>query len=413
MTQLLILGNGFDVQAGLKCKYSDFFKNRMEQFGLLTVDGERIDKEALDFLSLSVDPQVGPVLFNSISLGEEKIFKQSSEVNFWELEMAFSESYYEEINWYNVEEHINKVVRNLNNHFREMSSPSNLSNFEAKNNFKTPGPISLAPKSIKKYQEEMTQQCGGPISNYMIYLAILGKIYDEKSYFKTDVLTIMSQEIRKYETKFDAYLRECAKSPDYQRIAKENLSKLIQEDNNQDVSANVLSFNYTHIPSKVISEEGDEISIKVKDNVHGKLGNEIIFGIDHGTIDNDTPLYNFTKTYRKLYENKDSEESVLSLDIKVIKIYGHSLSNADYAYFQSIFDFLNIYENPINIIVYYTKYKESEAEIRQELSNAVQKLISRYGQSMDNKEKGKNLLHKLLLENRLTIKKINLKEASK
>ncbi|HAA9777094.1 TPA_asm: hypothetical protein GIM39_15250, partial [Listeria monocytogenes] len=53
------------------------------------------------------------------------------------------------------------------------------------------------------------------------------------------------------------------------------------------------------------------------------------------------------------------------------------------------------------------------AEIRQELSNAVQKLISRYGQSMDNKEKGKNLLHKLLLENRLTIKKINLKEASK
>ncbi|EAF7006662.1 hypothetical protein AVO88_09080, partial [Listeria monocytogenes] len=277
MTQLLILGNGFDVQAGLKCKYSDFFKNRMEQFGLLTVDGERIDKEALDSLSLSVDPQVGPVLFNSISLGEEKIFNQSSEVNFWELEMAFSESYYEEINWYNVEEHINEVVRKLNNHFREMSSPSNLSNFEAQNNFKTPGTISFAPKSIKQYQEEMTQQCGGPISNYMIYLAILGKIYDEKSYFKTDVLTIMSQEIRKYETKFDAYLRECAKSPDYQRIAEENLSKLIQEDNNQNASANVLSFNYTHIPSNVIS-------IKVKDNVHGKLGNEIIFGIDHGTI---------------------------------------------------------------------------------------------------------------------------------
>ncbi|PDR16933.1 AbiH family protein, partial [Listeria monocytogenes] len=247
----------------------------------------------------------------------------------------------------------------------------------------------------------------------MIYLAILGKIYNEKSYFKTDVLRIMSQEIFKYEIKFDAYLRECAKSTDYQRIAEENLSKLVQEDNNQNVLANVLSFNYTHIPSKVTSEEGDEISIKVKDNVHGKLGNEIIFGIDHGTIDNDTPLYNFTKTYRKLYENKDSEESVLSIDIKVIKIYGHSLSNADYAYFQSIFDFLNIYENPINIIVYYTKYKENEAEIRQELSNAVQKLISRYGQSMDNKEKGKNLLHKLLLENRLTIKKINLKEASK
>ncbi|HBM4159932.1 TPA: hypothetical protein LWK99_002550, partial [Listeria innocua] len=101
------------------------------------------------------------------------------------------------------------------------------------------------------------------------------------------------------------------------------------------------------------------------------------------------------------------------IDIKVIKIYGHSLSNADYVYFQSIFDFLNIYENPINIIVYYTKYKENEAEIRQELSNAVQKLISRYGQSMDNKEKGKNLLRKLLLENCLTIKKINLKEASK
>lgn len=38
----------------------------------------------------------------------------------------------------------------------------------------------------------------------------------------------------------------------------------------------------------------------------------------------------------------------------------------------------------------------------------VTKLISSYGKTLDNKDYGKNLLHKLLLEGRLTLKEIKL-----
>lgn len=36
----------------------------------------------------------------------------------------------------------------------------------------------------------------------------------------------------------------------------------------------------------------------------------------------------------------------------------------------------------------------------------VTKLINRYGDTLDNKDHGKNLLHKLILENRLSIKRV-------
>ena len=41
-----------------------------------------------------------------------------------------------------------------------------------------------------------------------------------------------------------------------------------------------------------------------------------------------------------------------------------------------------------------------------EQNDAIYGLISEYGKTLTNKEQGKNLIHKLLLENRLKIEKI-------
>ena len=82
-----------------------------------------------------------------------------------------------------------------------------------------------------------------------------------------------------------------------------------------------------------------------------------------------------------------------------IKFYGHSLNEADYSYFQSIFDYYNLYENTnVSLIFYYSKGFEQTDKVYQ--------LINTYAKTLSNKDQGNNLTHKLLLENRLKIVEI-------
>ncbi|WP_239077247.1 hypothetical protein [Listeria seeligeri] len=99
-----------------------------------------------------------------------------------------------------------------------------------------------------------------------------------------------------------------------------------------------------------------------------------------------------------------NEDRFLDKTITEIIFYGHSLSEADYAYFQSVFDYLDIYSENIVLKFYYTNYLMPDMEkVRHEMTVAVRKLIHNYGATMDNKEKGNNLLHKLLLEERISV----------
>lgn len=52
-------------------------------------------------------------------------------------------------------------------------------------------------------------------------------------------------------------------------------------------------------------------------------------------------------------------------------IFGHSLSIFEFLYFQSIFDYYSIYDSVYN-------------------------LFENYGERLDNKDRGKNLLHKFI-----------------
>ncbi|EAE1303749.1 hypothetical protein EP43_14770, partial [Listeria monocytogenes] len=55
---------------------------------------------------------------------------------------------------------------------------------------------------------------------------------------------------------------------------------------------------------------------------------------------------------------------------------------------------------------YYTNYLEDEQDfetVRREQVTAVRTLIEEYGSTLDNEAKGKNLLHKLLLEERISV----------
>lgn len=96
----------------------------------------------------------------------------------------------------------------------------------------------------------------------------------------------------------------------------------------------------------------------------------------------------------------------------MIKFYGHSLSEADYSYFQSIFDGINLYEGNTRLIFFYRPRRDNTAvegaripdnDAANEMKDKVTKLLLTYGNTLTNKDHGKNLIHKLILEGRLNV----------
>ena len=112
-------------------------------------------------------------------------------------------------------------------------------------------------------------------------------------------------------------------------------------------------------------------------------------------------------------QNQNSVQSTnipIKSDVDEIIFYGHSLAKADYSYFQSIFDYYDIYQGDIKLTFQYSIYnKTKRKQIEKKQMSSISNLLSSYGTSMDNKNHGKNLIHKLILENRLKIDVIELK----
>lgn len=95
---------------------------------------------------------------------------------------------------------------------------------------------------------------------------------------------------------------------------------------------------------------------------------------------------------------------MLEDDINEIIFYGHSLGESDYSYFQSIFDHYNLYNSDLSLKFGFSFHGgHSLDDSIEKQSNRVSKLINKYGETLDNKDHAKNLLHKLLIENRLSI----------
>ena len=194
----------------------------------------------------------------------------------------------------------------------------------------------------------------------------------------------------------------------YQQLERIGEANVLSQEFSKLRNTNILSFNYTTL--------FDLLEVKspcLYSNVHGKLCNHsctngcnttnIIFGIDDNLIqakNSYSGLRIFSKTYRKMFDTSSPTSILPPNNVPLtIKFYGHSLSEADYSYFQSIFDYYDLYSNSkVSLIFYYSEGHEQ--------TDAIYKLINTYGQSLSNKDQGKNLIHKLLLENRLKIEKV-------
>ena len=386
LKQLIVLGNGFDLACGLKSTYYDFF----------------------DYIY------------------GQKIVNNTSPNNFWyEIFNNYKQDTIE--NWADIEEQILVQLKNIEYLYKEGFLKEEKGDSETRslidsrhksgditdNHYVTAESLLLncyKVTSEKESQIILKNQLSILEKDFKEYLISIttDSFYSEiyyKYYMKSKVLNLYIQLCNSSESHNSGFilkLKELTKnSRNFSKeIFDERISEIYQEKNSDENL--VLTFNYTKV--------WDVENVR---NIHGDLDNgNIIFGIDYDKLNNNfkkAPI-EFSKSYRVL-ENGLTSTFDISSDIDIIKIYGHGLGKADYSYYQSIFDSVDLYHGKTKVMFFWSDYKGKEKEqIHKDFVKGVTNLIEEYGTTFTNKDHGRNLFTKLLLENRLTIEEIPVNE---
>lgn len=369
--QLVIIGNGFDLACGLKSSYKDFFENYFKEE---LQEDEEHHKKINSAISEGDEK-------TSLNLTMKKFIKESQTNNFWfdwfykQKSQKFGRYKRELVNykWSDIESEIKFCVKHISEYyFNELKE-------ESSDNQK----IICAMNAREAKETEESQ----------------------KKPSRNEFFNLLINDLKEVELEFVNYLNEVIKSEnEYEKKSKRLFLKLYEDkinDNQKFEDTNTISFNYTTLPDDF------EFSKHVT-NIHGTLkGKDIIFGIDSFDLSSkEYQLINkFSKTYRLMRLKRENLN--ISPDTDIIKFYGHSLGEADYSYFQTIFDIVNLYSGETKLIFYFSVYGgKTLEEVEEEIFERVWLLIQKYGETLENKDHGKNLIHKLQLENRLLIKKI-------
>lgn len=447
--KLVIIGNGFDLGSGLPTSYTDFFNYLIdaESEKFLKIDdflNNRIFKSCSEEAYLENKKQkslmyTGPLEKNPRVLAENKFneslkmdisFVKSEFVSFakhlFEINMNFWELFFWRLskiqnkqheNWFEIENQIGDFLINYEKNgsanygfiFQDVSTSLKINrlNYDDDSNFEN---ILSKTDYISKFDALLKT-----------YLDVTIKHHENDEFFALLV------ELQKFERIFRSYIEFLMASyitgnRGNLSIYRSNFLELIPNESN-DTEFSVLNFNYSSFSdaenmsrSKLTLEfERKKQVLKIYEtNVHGNYKRTTIFGIDQNKVETNSNVYQFTKTFRKMSE----QEKILShslpnqSQINEIIFYGHSLSEADYSYFQSIFDYYDIYHSEVKLTFLYSEYGDESGYVglrRRQIRN-VTNLIRDYGNTMDNQNHGRNLVHKLILENRLSYKVVHLKE---
>ena len=360
--QLIVIGNGFDLECGLASSFSNFVKAR-------TVDFEKTDHG---------------------QIAEDMLFTKT----IWDVILSSMG----DANWCDIEGSI-----------ADWLAPKNKEGKRSKSKFE---------KTLHKLANPTGFYDTDKVED-SVALFLEKRYQHHEPWNSENVLQITREDLAKLESDFDRYLsHEVETSKDYREKAGKLMSEIILDQrpskDKYDVEESILSFNYTRAINQFRSDKHDTEYV----NIHGRLGGEIVFGID-GTDRMDNPMaLPFTKTYRLMALDLPNVGKLVHVPTsgvpmadgtKMIKFYGHSLGEADYSYFQAIFDSVKLYEGDTRLVFYFRPHKlssgcmQDENCARKEMMEKVIRLLAAYGLTLDNKDHGKNLIHKLLIEGRLSV----------
>lgn len=373
MEELYILGNGFDLYLGLKTKYSDYFKNRKiseEFFEKIKL----IFKNSIGSYNYDARGKVYAVFDYNETLLNMQIIQlyKDIEKNLFYLYLIFLKKC--DLNWNEVENNILPFIRDTSKIFK-LKMETILGNIEKNEMYK-----------------------------YLLIAKVIIKDRKNLSFFD-----FMMEQLNLFEKDFGNYIGSL-------ELKEKNKNRLINIFRTT-CRKKIINFNYSIFLQDLIDRYKDiafseiEIARRIKSiesivNIHGDFKNPI-FGID--SHNSEEQFQNFTKTSRIL--NNDTVgnfELPKPEKLGTINFFGHSLSEADYSYFQSLFDYYDIYSSNIKLNFMYSEYDKNDlTRAKRETHNNVVKLMNNYGEKLENKDKGKNLLHKLLIENRIKLLNID------
>jgi hypothetical protein len=427
-TELLVVGNGLDLQCGLETTYENFLKYVfLKKKSELSIDTEEID------LSMVSDRLESSFNFYKTNWHEHSTKEVYSFVNIW-YQIFLHEKMLENRNWSNVEsmiahylkeEHLifniasaikykKRKLASIGNQTVNNRVPymmGNQTNFIAK----------LAYVLVKK---DLTLLQLSEMESYQKIQDIYNNVVEfELNDIQPLVADVLLHELHELEYDFQCFISyRLSITRDYD----ENINSLLRRITNPEkdmftaiaIPYHLLSFNYSSRWSRAFRPRFSPVKFL---DVHGKIPDDeglrfsnIIFGVDHSLFQASELEYRFTKTYRTLksythgFEKIGEGRDIYTKDIQTIKFYGHSLAEADYAYFQQLFDYYELYANPnLSLVFFYSVYDEKRSqEIEHEQIMAISRLIEKYGQTLDNKDHGKNLLTRLIQTKRLQMIKI-------
>ena len=410
-SQLLILGNGFDLQCGLKSSYKDFFRQEIlytttENYDVIQLkpgvtgfwEGLLVEyyktHKTTDYRWCDIEAIIKDTLW-MIYFGEDH---NSIDINrgMWQNAILYTEfGYVDPQVQYNNEQPYKFIwgycvdfIDSLNSQEQNYSDQEKLHSF-------TKYLLNELHNFERRFCKYIKRNVVNPDNEKE-----LNKKYIVNA---VNLLTKLTGFSQKHYNDIEEFIKQ-----EFSREQIGRIGNVLTSEFSRLNATHILSFNYTAI--------FDLLEVRspcLYSNVHGKLcknlcaknckSSNIIFGIDDNTIQaqgeyNDLRL--FSKTYRKMFDTSAPASVLPHNDGSIIiKFYGHSLSEADYSYFQSIFDYYNLYSNNYVSLTFYYSEKHDPTD-------AVYRLINEYGKTLTNKDQGKNLMHKLLLENRLKIVKI-------
>ena len=373
LKQLIVLGNGFDLASGLKSTYYDFFDYIYGQQIVNTSSNnfwydifKNYKQESIENWA-DIEEQILIQLKNIEYLYNEKILiegRGGSETS------SLAESEHKESN---IPNNLYVTLEVLLRYFVKVRSEKTTQNILKKQ-------LLILEDDFRKYLLSITKNNADDGIHY-------------KYYMKSKVLNKYIQlcnSSESHNSDLVSKLEDTTLYNQYSLLNKfdETLSKVYKEKNSD--KNLVLTFNYTKV--------WDVENIR---NIHGDLDNgNIIFGIDYDKLNNNfkkAPI-EFSKSYRVL-ENGLISTFDISSDIDIIKIYGHGLGKADYSYYQSIFDSIDLYHGKTKVMFFWSDYEGKEKEqIHKNFVKGVTNLIEEYGTTFSNKDHGRNSCERIVFE---------------
>jgi hypothetical protein len=401
VSSLVILGNGFDLKCGLPSSFQQFFSSIDNNFSeihnlfedsftklsgnsvYLNNTSEGISFSEYNWFKIHKNTLIDPPDIENDWDASNLFSSDLKKFGFWTF--CFVALCEDAQYWYDIEGFVNDFFTKRSNHYgKSMLTGENRTRFTAIidyiNDLKDENILS----SFSSIED--TDLIIKKLTFLLLY--VVGYNPDK------DLSEFLLTQLKKFERIFDDYLTQQLdeKSYYYEIEAAEKLEELSNGE-----TYNQLNFNYTRVKSK---------NMNIRRNIHSTLQHGPIIGIDSDKVFADSRIYKFTKTYRimKLALGTDESELIPKSIHKII-FYGHSLAPADYSYFQSIFDKCNIYQNNIILVFYYSTYDGcNEEQATRIIFDRVSQLLDNYGKTIPNH--GKNLLSKMLLENRIRIKEL-------